>query len=445
MADLDRSPWLSRAARAIFVLSVVVRNLGVVGLRLVARRPAPATAVAPRLHATFSRLGGVYIKFGQLLGSAPSIFGPAVAAEFRDMLDQGNPVPFSKLVSTLEHEWGRPLYDVVETIDPRPVGCASLAVVYRATLRSGEDVALKILRPGIEAHVAVDMGLLQPLAAIVARRFGIGEAEPAVRLLDGLARQLSEELDLTREAAAIDAARLGMEADPRGRLSVPGVHHDWTTRRVLVTDFVDGIAIDDALTLRSRGIDSVALTTDLVQWWFACALSGSFHADLHAGNLLVTNDGHLYVIDWGITAQLNDVSGRFLRRVIEAALGDESGWADALPPLLATWDRPPGMTEDELAAMVRGILTAVLTMPFGDVDLTGLVIVPERGAGEAPTNREDAKEWLAGDGTDFERHTTVLLKQLLYFERYGKLYIPDRSLLHDRDYFVNLLAATSGG
>jgi predicted unusual protein kinase regulating ubiquinone biosynthesis (AarF/ABC1/UbiB family) len=396
---------------------------------------------ARRLRATFGRLGGVYVKFGQLLGSAPSIFGHEVSAEFRDMLDRGDPVRFSEVVATLEREWHRPLYEVVQRIDPRPVGCASLAVVHRASLRSGEEVAVKVLRPSIEAHVSVDMGLLQPLAAVAARRFGVGEAEPAVRLLDGLSRQLSEELDLRREALMLESARVALDREPHGRLSVPHVHRAWSTRRVLVAEYVDGVAIDDEEQLRAWGIDTVALMSQLLRWWFACALSGSFHADLHAGNLLVTRDGWLYVVDWGITAELNDVSGRFLRRLLQAALGDESGWCDALPPLLATWDAPPGMTEDELATMVRGVLASVLTRPFGEVDLSGLIIVPERGATERASSRDDAKEWLAGDGTEFERHVTVLLKQLLYFERYGKLYVPDRSLLHDREYFAELLAA----
>jgi ubiquinone biosynthesis protein len=166
---------------------------------------------ARRLRVTFGRLGGVYVKFGQLLGSAPSIFGREVSAEFRDMLDRGDPVRFSEVVATLEREWHRPLYEVVQRIDPRPVGCASLAVVHRARLRSGEEVAVKVLRPSIEAHVSVDMGLLQPLAAVVARRFGVGEAEPAVRLLDGLSRQLSEELDLRREALMLESARVALD------------------------------------------------------------------------------------------------------------------------------------------------------------------------------------------------------------------------------------------
>ena len=445
MSKLDPSARVSRAVRAVVVLSVVARNLGVVGVRFLLRRPTPAGEVAHRLRLTFGRLGGVYVKFGQLLGSAPSIFGPEMASEFRDMLDQGEPVRVSDVVATLEREWRRPLHEVVARIDPHPIGCASLAVVHRATLRTGEDVAIKVLRPGIEAHVSVDIGLLQPLAAIVARRFGVGEAEPAVRLLDGLSRQLSEELDLLREADAIAAARTALDDQPHGRLSVPRVFRAWSTRRALVIEYVEGVAIDDAQGLAARGIDSVALTTDLLQWWFECALSGPFHADLHAGNLLVTGDGSLYVIDWGITAQLDEVSGAFLRRLIEAALGDDSGWDDALPPLLATWDAPPGMTQDELAAMVRGLLTSVLTMPFGNVELGGLIVVPERRPDERRSRRESVKEWVAGDGTEFERHVTLLLKQLLYFERYGKLYIPELSLLQDREYFVRLLAATANG
>ena len=428
------------ARRAAEVTWVSTRYLLPLGVRHVTRRPPPTRDVARGLRRTFEQLAGVYAKFGQLLGSAPGIFGPELASEFRGFLDRGPTVSIAHVVSTLEREWRRDLHEVLTYIDPRPVGSASLAVVHRATRTNGEDVAVKVLRPGIESDVALDVGLLQPLTSLLARRFGVGAAEPAVRLLDGLSQQLSAELDLRLEARTMSEAHRSLEERPNGRLNVPRVHHDLSTRRVLVTDYVNGLPVDDARTLLDAGIDPAGLMEDLLRWWFTCALNETFHADLHAGNLLVDPEGRLHIVDWGIVGRLDDFSNEFFRRMLQAALGDEDAWSDVLATLLVIWEKPPGMTDEELAAMLRAMITSVFTSPFGEVDLTALIIVPDRRSGQETAVRDDHQDWASGTGTEFERHLTLLVKQLIYFERYGKLYLPERSLLADRAFFADLLA-----
>ena len=439
MAALPNTRLTARAARVAQVLWVGMRRIAPIGLRRLVRRPAPTAAVARRLRLAIADLGGVYVKFGQLLGSSPSVFGPDIAAEFRGFLDKGPAVELADIVRMIEREWGRPISEVVEHIDPQPVGCASLAVVHRATLRTGEDVAIKVLRPRIEAHVAIDMGLLQPLAALIARRFGVGQAEPAVRLLDGLSQQLAEEIDLNREARATSRAHERLVSHPHGRVAVPRAFAELSTRRVLVTEYVEGVAVDSSEIL-DWDIEPAALMHDLVGWWFASVLTDEFHADLHAGNLMVTRHGRLYVLDWGIVGRLNATSARFFHHLLEALLGKEEAWTDALAPLIAGWDKPPGMSDQDLAIMLRELLVAVFTRPFAEVDLTGLVIIPEHDPAAQPNTRDDLDEWMAGEGTEFERHLTQLVKQLLYFERYGKLYMPEQSLLSDRAHLLALLS-----
>ena len=368
------------------------------------------------------------------------MFGAEISAEFRGFLDRGPPVPFDTIIATLEREWGCPVGDVLEHIEPRPIGCASLAVVHRARLKGGEEVAIKVLRPRISEYVALDMGVLQPLTAVIARRFGVGQAEPAVRLFDGLSQQLSEELDFRLEARAMHDACRNLELRPQGRVSVPRLHDELSTRRVLVADYIDGVAVDNVSTLADWNIDAGPLISELLAWWFTCAFDDIFHADLHAGNLLVSRDGRLYVLDWGIVFRLDAVSGRFFRRLLEAVLGDERAWPDALDPIVDIWENPPGISDEELALMLRGMLTAIFTRPFAEVDLTGLIVIPDRKSAEKQAIRGDRDEWMSGGGPEFERHVTVLVKQLLYLERYGKLHLADKSLLHDRDFFTRLLA-----
>jgi hypothetical protein len=441
----------------------VARRLGT-GLRSATRhlpaaardRTRPATIRA--LRRVFEDLGGTFIKFGQLIGSAPSIFGDDVADEFRAFLDAGPAVPFADVASTVESELGCPLADVFADFDREPMAAASLAVVHRATLDDGRQVVVKVLRPGVEHLIATDLAILGPIFTFVARQVAVGIASTLPGVIIGLRDQISEELDLRNEARSMRWFIGLRDAMGLHRVHVPEPHEALSSRRVLVMDFVDGVPVDDAEAIAALGVDAPALIRDTIAAWLSSAMcTGRFHGDVHAGNLLVTPDGRLGVLDWGIVGRLDDASHAFFRRCIEGVLGDESAWPEVAHHLLSAYgdglQDAMGLTDEQLVPFVRGQVEPLFRLPFGEVDLATMVI----GSGEADpvalahTRREKVARWRAerarvrrvmateGYHGDFDRATFLLTKQLVYFDRYGKQYIPETPLLFDESVFRSLL------
>lgn len=450
--------------RATQIVATAARTLTPPLVRRGLRRPDVAQPFARPLRVLFESLGVTFVKFGQLVASSPGVFGDAVADEFRSCLDTGPPVAIDDVRTTVATTLGRPLADVFARFDDEPIGRASMAVVHRAVLHDGRTVAVKVLRPRIETTVATDLRLMGPLLDVLAFRVGIPEAGQLVRMLDGFREQLREELDLRNEARAMAHHRDLAHALGLDRIVVPTPYPDLSGQRALTMDFLDGVPIDDHRAVAALGVDARPLLEQLVRAWFITALrDGTFHADAHAGNILVLRDGRVGVVDWGIVGRLDARTHRFLRRTVEGALGDATAWHDIADEFLASYGpaliEGLGLDREGLAQFSRSIVEPMLTRPFGEVSLgkflaawQGNVAAAEGRPAERPTWRQilarlrrqralhvGVAEY-GGRGTDFDRGTFLLAKQLLYFERYGKMFLGDQSLLADRAFFEELLA-----
>lgn len=449
--------------RAVRIAAASARTLTIPLLRRAFRREEAPDAFARPLRILFEHLGVTFVKFGQLVASSPGVFGDAVADEFRSCLDTGPVVDPAAVRTAVETTLGAPLGDAFASFDDVPIGRASMAVVHRATLHDGRTVAVKVLRPGIESTVATDLRLMGPLLDVLAFRVGIPEAGQLVRMLDGFREQLTEELDLRNEARAMEHHRelardLGLD-----RIVVPEPYPALSGQRVLVMDFLDGVPIDDHAGIARLGLDPRPLLEELVRAWFITALrDGTFHADAHAGNILMLRDGRVGVVDWGIVGRLDERTRRFLRRTVEGALGDQTAWDDIAGDFLESYGpaliEGLGMDRAGLAAFSRSIVEPMLTRPFGEVSLGKFLAAWQGNVAEAegrvvhpPTWRQrlarlrrqrDLHVGVAahgGRGSEFDRGTFLLAKQLLYFERYGKMFLGDTSLLSDRAFFERLL------
>lgn len=416
--------------------------------------------VARSVRRTFDRLGATFTKFGQLVGSAGSLFGEDVAAEFRACLDRGPAVPYSKVRAAVEGELGRPLHEVFATFDERPIAAASIAVVHRATLLDGRDVAVKVLRPHIEDIIATDMAVMAPIADFLGRQVAVGIAGVLPGLIDGLTQQLREELDLRNEARALDWFRGVVATMDLPRMRIPEPIHEASARRVLTTEFLHGVPVDDADAIAALGIDPRPLVIEALKGFFGTTLClGTFHGDIHAGNLMVTTDGCLGVVDWGIVGRLDPGTHRFIRRAVEGVLGDETAWADVHAHLKGIYGGHAqelfGFTDQQMQDFIKGQLQMLFARPFGEVDVKVLMADIPDVDGRKATNtsllaklrrwqdqRRFQQRMLDSDGmgSDFDRATFLLGKQLAYFERYGKMYTPDVPLLWDRAVFEQLLA-----
>ncbi|MCX7620998.1 MAG: AarF/ABC1/UbiB kinase family protein [Acidimicrobiales bacterium] len=438
------------------------RRLAPVATRIARRQPINNELMARSLRLMFDDMGGSFTKFGQLIGSSPSLFGDVVAAEFRATLDNMVPIPWSDVRQTVEDELGFPLAHIFRAFDEEPIAAASLAAVHRAVLHDGRTVAVKVLRPDIEYRMAVDIAVMKPLFEFLGSQVAVGIFGELPSLVGGLAEQLAEEVDLRNEARSMlwfDHLRSTLQLD---RLEVPLPIEGLAARRVLVMTYIDGVPVDHVERIAELGVDPAPLVQDCVKAWFATAIcTGAFHGDVHAGNLLVTPRGNLGVLDWGIVGRLDHSTQRFFRRLVEGALGDETAWAEVWEHTRAIYgpamQQSLGLSDDQMVQFVRMQVEPLFHRPFGEINVADLIVNNENVSAKIETPRESASQlntfelWrserrrvraqrkLGVGDSKFDRGMFLLGKQLVYFDRYGKLFIPDVPLLWDHGAFRRLL------
>ncbi|MGO9768673.1 MAG: 2-polyprenylphenol 6-hydroxylase [Roseiarcus sp.] len=281
---------------------------------LLARRGARGLS---GLSAAIDRLGPSYVKLGQFLATRPDIVGPKVVMELERLQDRMTPADRATAVATVEASFGAKIDSVyVEFGDA--VAAASIAQVHRARVRTrdGErDVAVKLLRPGVERRFARDLSDMF-FAAREAERF-----EPSLRRLrltdvvETLARSVRMEMDFRLEAAAASEFAENLNQDPEFR--APVIDWDRTTREVLTMEWIEGTPLGDTARLAELGFDAPKLARTLVQSFLRHALrDGFFHADMHQGNFFVDDQGRIVAIDFGIMGRLGRKERRFLAEVL---------------------------------------------------------------------------------------------------------------------------------
>ena len=457
------------ARRGAQIAEVSFRHFLPVVLRHLFDRPrqrlAPRAFARP-LRQTFEDLGGTFIKFGQIMASSPGMFGDEVAEEFRSCLDTGPPVPFEDVRFRVEEDLGMPMSETFADFDPVPIGRASIAVVHRATLHDGRQVAVKIIRPRIEHQVATDLDLMQPLFEVLARQTGDQMAGSVLQLVDSFRIQIGEEMDLRNEARTMAHFRRLLTAVDLPRIVVPEPYPELSGPNVLTMELLDGVPIDDLAKAAELGVDPAPLVEEVVRSFFLHLVrTGTFHGDAHAGNMLLLRDGRIGIVDWGIVGRLDPATHRFVLRLLAAALGEEGAWTEVTDHLVKTYGPAlgvaVGMDEPQMAAFIRQLVEPTLTRPFGEVSMAGMLQTVQQQLATAQglaAHRRSLRAILrrlrfqrrvrrmadasGGLFSDFDRGTFLLSKQLMYFERYGRLFLADVPLLSDRAFFNQLLKDT---
>jgi ubiquinone biosynthesis protein len=301
-ADIDRQvvPPLARAPLAL--------------ANLVARRGAKGI---DGLSAAIARLGPSYVKLGQFLSTRPDIVGAKVAEQLEQLQDRMTPYPRSIAVATIEAAFGKKL-DALFIDFSEAVAAASIAQVHRARVKDGDatrEVAVKILRPGVERRFARDLSDMFFAARLAQRMAPEMRRLKPVEIVEALARSVRIEMDFRLEAAAASEFAENVHDDADFR--VPKVDWDRTTREVLTLEWIHGLPLSDPDRLAGAGFDPAKLGRTLIQSFLRHALrDGLFHADMHQGNLFIDPQGRIAAVDFGIMGRLGLKERRFLAEIL---------------------------------------------------------------------------------------------------------------------------------
>jgi ubiquinone biosynthesis protein len=304
-ARTRRAMHVTRVARRGGLLRVL-RELGVLGSR-------PATREgAVEFRRSLEELGTTYIKLGQLLSSRPDLLPDVYIEELAKLVDQVPPVPYADIRDVIDADLPA---DTFAKIDPDPLATASIAQIHTALLKSGREVIVKVRRPGIEAQIELDLALMRSTAGTLERRSERAQLLQARALADELEVHLRAELDFTEEASNAElVARLVEEYDS---LVVPQVIRPYVTERVLVLERINGRRVDEDHGLAAEHAE------DLARQFFKAyvkqvTVEGVYHADPHRGNVLLTDDGRLALVDFGLLGRLDDDTRRNLALLLLA-------------------------------------------------------------------------------------------------------------------------------
>ena len=346
----------------------MVRILAV-GLRYRLNDLSPASPTrGQRLREALETLGPIFVKFGQILSTRRDLVPLDIADELAKLQDRVPPFASELAVAEVERSLGQPLGKLFSEFQTTPIASASIAQVHLARLHDGSEVAVKVLRPGVERAIARDVALLDTAAGLVERWWRDGRRLKPREVVAEFARHLDDELDLMREAG--NASQLGRNFAGSTLLVVPAVYWDFCAQRVMVMERMHGTPISQVQTLREKGIDIPALARAGVEIFFTQAFrDGFFHADMHPGNILVATEGEKrgrYVaLDFGIMGTLTDVDKNYLaqnflaffnrdyKRVAQAHL--DAGWV------------PAGTRVDEFEAAIRGVCEPIFARPLKEI------------------------------------------------------------------------------
>lgn len=261
------------------------------------------TAVRARL--ALEELGPTFIKFGQILSTRPDLLPDDFIIELLKLQDEVPPVPFSDAVKVIESEFKRPVSELFSHIEEKPVAAASIAQVHRATTLSGEEVVIKIQRPGIEEVIDTDLVILGYIAKLSVKYLPESALYDPAGLVEEFSTTIRKEMDFTLEGSYTERFRQNFLDDPR--VLVPEVDWELTSRRVLTMERVKGIKIDKMEGLRKCGIDTERVAHLLADVFFKQVFEhGLFHGDLHSGNIFVLAEDRIALVDFGIVGRVND-------------------------------------------------------------------------------------------------------------------------------------------
>ncbi|MBL8710929.1 MAG: 2-polyprenylphenol 6-hydroxylase [Rhodospirillaceae bacterium] len=344
--------------------------------RILFGRSADGSRPGERLAAALSELGPAFIKLGQVLSTRSDLLGEQVAADLAKLQDQLPAFSAFAAKSRIESELGAPLGELYASFDDEPVSAASISQVHFAVtfpsldFPDGRPVAVKVLRPGIEAAFQADIDLLLWIAEIIERTQPKLRRLKPVEVVKTFAATVHIEMDLRLEAASASELRDNFEGDPSYR--VPAIDWARTARRVMTQERLSGIPMDDGAAMREAGLDVDEVLTKAAAIFFNQAFrDGYFHGDQHPGNMTVGYDGAIQVVDFGIMGRLDRKTRFYLADMLLGFL--ERDYMRVARMHIEAGYLPQTQSIDEFALALRSIGEPIQGRPLHEISFATML------------------------------------------------------------------------
>ncbi|SFM63971.1 ubiquinone biosynthesis regulatory protein kinase UbiB [Marinobacter zhejiangensis] len=330
--------------------------------------PMPKLSRGDRLRLALEQLGPVFVKFGQILSTRRDLLPDDMAESLRQLQDRVPPFPGDQAQALIERSLGAPVSECFAEFSQQPMASASVAQVHAATLHSGQQVVVKVVRPGIEKVIRQDLALMYLMAGLLERYWSEGPRLHPVEVVADYDATIHDELDLQREAA--NASQLRRNFEGSSLIYIPTIDWTFTRKNVLVMERIHGIPVADVEALQAAGVNLKVLAEKGVEIFFTQVFRDSFfHADMHPGNIFVDasnpQDPKYIAIDFGIVGTLAPDDQSYLARNLlaffrrdyrqVAQLHIQSGWV------------PPETRVNEFEAAIRTVCEPIFERPLKDI------------------------------------------------------------------------------
>jgi len=342
---------------------------------LAPRRRSSDAPIGERIRLALEELGPIFVKFGQALSTRRDLLPLDIADELAKLQDAVPPFPVDQAVAIVEGAYGAPVEEVFERFDKEPLAAASIAQVHTAKLKAGDEVIVKMLRPGVQEQIEGDLAVLRVLAGLADRYWEHGKRLKPLEIVDEYEHTILDELDLMREAA--NAAQLKRNFEDSEMLYVPSVYWDYCRPEVLVQERIYGTPISDMETLKKAGANIQVLAENGVEIFFTQVFRHNFfHADMHPGNIFViTTDPEqpkYAAVDFGIVGTLSPEDQRYLAENF-LAFFDRDYHRIAKLHLDSGWV-PAGTRVDQLEAAIRTVCEPIMNKPLSEISFAQMLM-----------------------------------------------------------------------
>lgn len=364
-----------------------------------------------RVRLALEEMGPTFIKFGQILATRVDLLPEEWIKQLEELQDHTKALPFSQLRTQIEKSLGSRISDHFREVDEKPVGTASMAQVHRAVTHAGEEVVLKIRKPGIEQVIQSDLSLMRQLAGIAEAQSPDMRRYQPVEIMQEFERSLLRELDFSVEGRNADRMRENLAG--LDFIRVPKIYWQWTCEDLNVQEFIRGIPAKKIEELDKAGIDRKQIARRGARAvWKMMLEDGFFHADPHPGNFIIMPGNRIAMLDFGMVGRLTPTRRDQLVRLIRCVLLQEP---EAATMVLVEWTGGRFVNREALNAEVANLLEHFDGVSLEDLDVSGLL--------------NDVAGILRNHNVRLPSDITLLVKACITLEGFGRLIDPEFQLM----------------